>query len=256
MQIIPSTWDHHTDRRIKDLHPELCARTADFINHVERNNGLRLRVTSTYRSFEEQDALYAVGRTKYQDDSPVTNAKAGESYHNYGLAFDVVPIDPQGQPVWNSLHWDEIGIAGEYFGFEWGGRWTRPDRPHFQRTFEYTTDELEVMRNNGSKHPLDSRFVDFTQEDLPPARPDLQKLTSEDLEALIEAVEYTSVPASTATVCVLRLHCGFIVTGQSACLNPEDFDLEIGKDIAYEKAFEKLWDLEGYHQLRSRDAPS
>lgn len=48
------------------------------------------------------------------------------------------------------------------------------------------------------------------------------------------------------TICVLKLKNGFMVTGESACASPENFNAEIGKKIAYENAREKIWALEGY----------
>lgn len=48
------------------------------------------------------------------------------------------------------------------------------------------------------------------------------------------------------TFCVLVLENGFMVTGESACASPENFDAEIGKKIARQNAKEKIWPLEGY----------
>ena len=60
----------------------------------------------------------------------MTGAPAGQSAHNYGLAIDVAPI-VNGQLDYN-INWGEVGGLGESFGFEWGGRWSNPDRPHFE----------------------------------------------------------------------------------------------------------------------------
>ena len=51
---------------------------------------------------------------------------------------------------------------------------------------------------------------------------------------------------SLLTFCVLILRNGFTVTGESACVSPENFDAEIGKKIAFENAKQKIWALEGY----------
>ncbi|MFM0638063.1 Gp49 family protein [Paraburkholderia metrosideri] len=48
------------------------------------------------------------------------------------------------------------------------------------------------------------------------------------------------------TFCVLVLRNGFTVTGESACASPENFDAQIGCDIARKNAREKVWALEGY----------
>ena len=51
---------------------------------------------------------------------------------------------------------------------------------------------------------------------------------------------------SLLTFCVLVLRNGFTVTGESACVSPENFDAEIGKKIARDNAVQKIWMLEGY----------
>lgn len=91
-------------------------------------------MTSTWRDIEAQNALYAIGRTVDKDKRPVTNAEGGHSWHNYKVAWDVVPII-QGKPVWDSNDpvWQEVIKAGEDSGAEAGAKWkTFPDLPHFQ----------------------------------------------------------------------------------------------------------------------------
>lgn len=56
---------------------------------------------------------------------------------------------------------------------------------------------------------------------------------------------------SLLTFCVLVLKNGFTVTGESACASPENFDAEIGRNIARENAVQKIWPLMGY-ELRSK----
>lgn len=60
---------------------------------------------------------------------------------------------------------------------------------------------------------------------------------------------------SLLTFCVLVLRNGFTVTGESACASPENFDAEIGRQIARENAIEKIWPLMGY-ELKSKLATS
>lgn len=66
----------------------------------------------------------------------VTNAKPGDSYHQYGLAVDVVPTAYKSMPDWNPTgpYWVRIGVIGEGLGLTWGGRWAKSDKPHFQLT--------------------------------------------------------------------------------------------------------------------------
>jgi hypothetical protein len=73
------------------------------------------------------------------------------------------------------------------------------------------------------------------------------KLTEEHLKDLIADASYHRLDGTTVTICALTLRSGFVVTGESACLDPANFDAETGEKIAYANAFEKLWQLEGYH---------
>ncbi|MDK4685403.1 Gp49 family protein [Kingella negevensis] len=60
----------------------------------------------------------------------------------------------------------------------------------------------------------------------------MKKLESYQLAALIERAEYQRF-GETAIVCALILYSGFVVIGVSGCLNPADFDEQIGRDTAY-----------------------
>ncbi len=48
------------------------------------------------------------------------------------------------------------------------------------------------------------------------------------------------------TLCIITLQNGYTVTGQSACLSREIYDVEVGKELAYNDAFREIWTLEGY----------
>lgn len=71
-------------------------------------------------------------------------------------------------------------------------------------------------------------------------------LNREKLEALVRNTHYHRVPDTTVTICAITLKNGFTVVGESACIDPNNFDQTTGQRIAYENAFEKLWQLEGY----------
>lgn len=77
------------------------------------------------------------------------------------------------------------------------------------------------------------------------------RLTPELIDATIVVEDYHVFDGSCLTVCVLTLHNGFTVTGESACASPENFDAEIGREIALTNARDKIWALEGY-LLRQR----
>ena len=92
---------------------------------------------STCRDLESQAALFAQGRTV--PGTRVTNAMPGESWHNWRVAFDVVPLR-FGKPVWGCAGkdgelWERVGEIGEASGLEWAGRWkTFREMAHFQFT--------------------------------------------------------------------------------------------------------------------------
>lgn len=142
--------DATSERRLAEVNPQLANRIRAAAADLKAQ-GINVMVTSGYRSFEEQNELYAQGRTKPGDI--VTKAKGGQSLHNYGLAVDLVPLDANGQPNWNASEstWQKIGAAGKKQGLEWGGDWTSfKDRPHFQMTAgRSTTSLLNQYNQNG-----------------------------------------------------------------------------------------------------------
>ena len=119
-------------RSFDSLAPQFRHRFIDWHTAAEKATGVPLLVTCTYRSPEEQEALYAQGRTK--PGPKVTNAHAGQSAHNYGLALDFVPL-VNGKPVWDGEHpaWRVAGTLAPKFGLEWAGTWTTfREFPHVQ----------------------------------------------------------------------------------------------------------------------------
>ncbi len=145
------TWDIVSDRRINTLHPTIRAQVKEFIIRVEKELGIKLRVTSAFRTWEEQSKLYAQGRSF--PGKVVTHAKAGESYHNYGLAFDVVEIK-NGQAIWKNPNWQKIGEFGKKIGFSWGGDWKgrKRDKPHFHNNFGKHHTQLAVLYKSGKRN--------------------------------------------------------------------------------------------------------
>lgn len=133
-----TTWDRVSDERIKQLDPRLRQPAINFINNTENQLSTQLRVTTGYRSIEEQNRLYKQSMTT----GPwVTNAAGGQSFHNYGRAIDVVVME-NGKPNWDKPINQDIADIASQQGFEWGGTWAKPDYPHFQMTFGQTWQEL------------------------------------------------------------------------------------------------------------------
>lgn len=143
-------------QRIGKLHPAVrdeALRIALGLWH----GGVHVRVTHTLRTWEEQAILYAMGRTA--KGQIVTNAKAGHSYHNYGLALDFCVLTPQGKASWNRgddfnndaiSDWLQVVEAFKAKGWEWGGDWkTLKDYPHLQKTFGHPVGNLRARSSNG-----------------------------------------------------------------------------------------------------------
>jgi peptidoglycan L-alanyl-D-glutamate endopeptidase CwlK len=137
-----------SSRRIEDLHPALQQLAVRFVERCAERQ-VDVLIVCTWRSGEEQDALYAIGRTK--PGKRVTNAKAGQSSHNTMLngkpaarAFDAVPL-LYGKPVWedprdkdqdwtNDFGWRIMGEVAAELGLDWYGLPNAKFReaPHFQ----------------------------------------------------------------------------------------------------------------------------
>lgn len=72
------------------------------------------------------------------------------------------------------------------------------------------------------------------------------RLNPEYIDSVIIAGQYHVFPGTTVTVCALTLRNGYVVIGHSAAASPENFDEEIGRQIAFRNARDKIWGLEGY----------
>ncbi|MFD2613378.1 M15 family metallopeptidase [Paenibacillus gansuensis] len=135
---------------ITALHPVLIQKKSELVQLAEAK-GIRIVITDGFRSFEEQDALYAQGRSA--EGAVVTKARGGESYHNYGLALDFALRTKDGGVTWEmntdgngngAKDWMEVVGIAKKLGFEWGGDWPEfKDYPHLQMTFGYSIGELQ-----------------------------------------------------------------------------------------------------------------
>lgn len=132
-----------SNRKLVNVHPYVKNKAIELIKKAYAE-GIYVQITQGFRSIEEQNELYAIGRTK--PGKKVTNAKGGQSIHNYGLAFDIVILNNDGSLNWNTSdkRWKRVGQIGQSIGLEWGGTWkTFKDYPHFQYTFGLTLKDLQ-----------------------------------------------------------------------------------------------------------------
>ncbi len=135
--------DKYTEQRINKLHPSVREEVHKIIEECDKalTGKAKIRVTQALRTFKEQDDLYAIGRTK--PGKKVTNARGGQSIHNYGFAVDICLIIEGKTASWDTAKdWDNDQVADWYecvkifakYGWDWGGNWKKfKDLPHFDK---------------------------------------------------------------------------------------------------------------------------
>jgi peptidoglycan L-alanyl-D-glutamate endopeptidase CwlK len=158
-----------SSRNIDDLATPAKNRALKFLA-AAKAAGIDVLVTCTLRDEHAQNALYARGRSRtvltaaglkgiQPAQGPiVTNAKGGESYHQYACAFDVVPLR-NGKLVWGTEGmdgdlWEELGQIGEACGLEWAGRWKGKMRE--MAHFQYRAGLLLADFRAGKQLPADA----------------------------------------------------------------------------------------------------
>jgi len=147
------TFDAATESRIHTLHPiaqKLARRTLKLI----RNAGINARIISGTRSYAEQNQLFRKGR--YGNKGPiVTNARGGQSNHNFGIAWDIGIFDQKGKYLDNSPLYAEAGhkvMSAKIPGLEWGGNWTSfKDLPHYQVTTDLSISDVRTRFEAGKE---------------------------------------------------------------------------------------------------------
>jgi peptidoglycan L-alanyl-D-glutamate endopeptidase CwlK len=110
--------------------------------------GINVKIITGTRTYQEQAALYAKGRTA--PGPKVTNARPGYSWHNFGVAWDFVVFDTNDRPLWESPLMERCGRIAEALGLEWGGSWrSLVDTPHIQIKTAFTLAEARQRLKNG-----------------------------------------------------------------------------------------------------------
>lgn len=121
--------DARSEKYIATLLPEVRPIARSLVQKAGQS-GIQIRIVSGRRTYAEQNELYAQGRTK--PGAKVTNARAGYSNHNFGIAFDVGVFEGS-KYLPESVKYKAVGALGMDLGLEWGGNWKSiVDQPHFQ----------------------------------------------------------------------------------------------------------------------------
>jgi peptidoglycan L-alanyl-D-glutamate endopeptidase CwlK len=140
--------------KIDTLNPLIREEVRIAVNYVNSHiltGCVQMIVTQGLRTFEEQDKLY-------NQKPKVTNAKGGQSIHNYGLAFDFCLVKGK-NTIWDvakdydgdkKADWMEVVEYFKSLGYKWGGDFRSiSDKPHFEKTFGKTWQELlELKKSN------------------------------------------------------------------------------------------------------------
>lgn len=165
--------DQVTLDRIKLLHPIVRNEAEEIYKEIcEALTGRAIcRFAHTVRTFAEQDKLYSFGRTD-KSKGVVTKAKGGYSYHNYGLAIDIVLLkDKDGNGTFETASWetnvdfdgdgindwDEIVAIFKRYGWTWGGDWKFTDKPHFEKTFGMSV--MDLLKQYNAKKVDQNNYV-------------------------------------------------------------------------------------------------
>jgi peptidoglycan L-alanyl-D-glutamate endopeptidase CwlK len=138
-------FDKRTEEKIATMLPETQRAARKFMAGIASAGltaGLQVRIISGTRTYAEQAALYEQGRSK--PGHIVTNARAGQSNHNFGIAWDVGVFNSSGAYIDDLIEkkkmtsnavdaeYKKVGAYGKTRGLFWGGDWHSPDYPHFQ----------------------------------------------------------------------------------------------------------------------------
>jgi peptidoglycan LD-endopeptidase CwlK len=144
--------DANSETRLSFVYPGLADKVRQLADLLKKQ-GVTIIVVQGLRTGEEQDKLYAQGRTTF--GKVVTNARGGWSWHNFGLAVDCAPLEAS-MIDWNASHpaWKQMEEAGVSLGLTSGANWLRlKDAPHFQLTGRFPEaapdDEVRALAKAG-----------------------------------------------------------------------------------------------------------
>jgi peptidoglycan LD-endopeptidase CwlK len=148
-------FDLRTEKILASLDPKARRMFVPFVEEakeIAEDLGVEYVAISGNRTWAEQNALYAIGRTR--PGRKVTNARGGYSNHNFGIAVDFGAfkdgkyLDTYNPKLASKVH-KAIGKIAEKYGIEWGGNWRFVDEPHFEIDTVYTTAQKRERFLNG-----------------------------------------------------------------------------------------------------------
>lgn len=216
-------------KRLEGVAPVIKAAAEALIDRCYAR-GVWIVITQGLRTYAEQDALYAQGRTK--PGQIVTKVRGGYSIHNFGYAIDFALLLRDGRSVsWDTLRdddkdslpdWGEVVEEAKRLGFEWGGDWRKfVDMPHLQMVFGLTTDQFRAGKRpsqtqlNAAMAKIDALKSNKTTEDDDEMTTE-EKAAFKALQDRVVALESTNklakVPAWAEQACVNAKSAGLLDT--------------------------------------------
>lgn len=150
--------DKYTRQRIEKLHPSVIEEVTNIINDCDKalSGKAKIRITESFRTIEEQNLIFSQGRST--PGKKVTNAKGGQSIHNYGFSVDMCLIIGEKAASWDTKKdWDNDKVADWYEcvkifaknGWEWGGNWkTFKDMSHFEKRDFNSWQKLSKLKKD------------------------------------------------------------------------------------------------------------
>jgi hypothetical protein len=157
---------------LAQLQPDFANQVAQLMAAIKRR-GFDVKIIQGMRTFAQQDALFAQGRSAAGDK--VTKARGGQSFHNYGIAVDFCMRNPVGGSYFPDPHpvWNVIGEEAEKMGLTWGGRWKTPDRPHVE--VKMPLNKIQSLYQTGGMAKVWETVAALYQPKAAPAVADLDK---------------------------------------------------------------------------------
>ena len=185
--------DRSTKNMGSGMNPVVKESALELIKRAYKEK-IYVQISSGFRSFEDQNALYAQGRTK--SGNAVTNARGGYSNHNFGLAVDYFLVSDDGsKALWTvNDKWKRVAAIGKELGFSWGGDWKSfPDYPHLEMTGGLSTAQLRA----GSRPRLVSKVSNTTTPGVSkPAQKPVAKPASKNPESIVDYLKSNKVDSS------------------------------------------------------------
>jgi peptidoglycan L-alanyl-D-glutamate endopeptidase CwlK len=152
-----ASFDPRSEGNIRTLLPDTQRAAREFLSRAKAGfANYSVRIISGTRTYAEQDQIYKKGRFG-NPGKPVTNAKGGQSNHNFGIAWDVGIFNGGKYLTGDSASEAKIykQLAAEVLtpGLAWGGNWAKfKDLPHYERKLNLTLEQIRARFEAGKPY--------------------------------------------------------------------------------------------------------